>query len=228
MKKFIMSVVLSISVLFINNLSYAYFDSSAISIMNFNYSANRDELGNFWRKVGNPILKSNYVGSFLYLDGNSFIQASDTAPFNFPGEFTMEAWIYPIQYVTDNYGYYSFSVFSRWKHGIRTLYFLDVADGKLNFYSDFSSKVSISGFTDIPLNQWSHIAVTRDSKNVIRLFLNGKLENSKTVPLNFTSNDYPMTIGASSNELRKSIGYIDDVHIYKSCKYINDFIPKRN
>ncbi|MBQ3652861.1 MAG: SHOCT domain-containing protein [Synergistaceae bacterium] len=34
-----------------------------------------------------------------------------------------------------------------------------------------------------------------------------------------------MTIGASSNAMRKSIGYIDEWHVYKSCLYTGDFKP---
>ncbi|MBQ7594201.1 MAG: SHOCT domain-containing protein [Synergistaceae bacterium] len=32
-----------------------------------------------------------------------------------------------------------------------------------------------------------------------------------------------MTIGASSNAMRKSIGYIDDWAVYKTCLYTRDF-----
>lgn len=200
--------------------------------LNFNESVNHDIAGNEWTVFGDPVLSSKeYVtgGKSLFLDGESYLQAKNQEAFNFPGEFTLTAWVYPLEWVTDSYGGETFAVFSRWLHGVSTLYLFNIDNGKLTFYSDFAGTVSVTGKTEIPLKKWTHIAVTRDSEKVVRLFVNGKLDGEKRITQKFTSDDYPMTIGASSNAMRKSVGYIDDWCVYKSCLYTRDFrVPERS
>ena len=209
----------------------AYAENDSSSVMHFSDSILRDEAGIKWEAFGDPVLSSKESvtgGKSLFLDGGSYLQTNDKEPFNFPGEFTMEAWIYPLEWVTDSYGGKTFAVFSRWLHGIRTLYLCNVDNGKLGFYSDFAGTASLTGRTEIPLNKWTHIAVTRDSEKVLRLFVNGKLDGERRINQNFSSTDYPMTIGASSNAMRKSIGYIDEWKTYKRCLYTGDFEPSHD
>lgn len=211
-------------------------ENDSSSVMRFNESVLRDENGVKWEAFGDPVLSSKESvteGKSLYLDGNSYLQTENREAFDFPREFTMEAWVYPIEYVTDRYPTTTFTVFSRWFHGIRTLYSVNLVkeaggdNSKLSFYSDFSGSVSVETESEIPIRQWTHIAVTRDSEKVVRLFINGKMKAEKRITQNFTSTDYPMTIGASSNAMRKSIGYIDEWHVYKRCMYTGDFEPSR-
>ena len=201
------------------------------SNLNFNDSLTHDEAGNEWTPSGDPVLSSTQSisgGKSLYLDGNSYLQAQNTQPFDLPEEFTLEAWIYPQQFVTDHYGGATFTVFSRWLHGVRTLYLVNIdrvddSTGTLSFYTDFAGMTSIASKTPVPLNKWTHVAVTRDSEKVVRLFVNGKLDGEIRITQDFTSTNYPMTIGASSNAMRKSVGYIDNWHVYTNCMYTSDF-----
>ena len=203
------------------------------SSMNFDDSLLHDESGVEWTPSGDPVLSSRQSisgGKSLYLDGNSYLRTKNTQPFDLPREFTLEAWICPKEWVTDHYGGATFTIFSRWLHGVRTLYVVNInkvdkTTGKLTFYTDFAGKTSFASKAIVPLNKWTHVAVTRDSEKVVRLFVNGKLEAEKRFTQDFSSTDYPMTIGASSNSMRKSIGYIDDWHVYKSCLYTDDFTP---
>ena len=207
------------------------FAAEQSSVMNFNDSVTHDEAGVEWTPSGDPVLSSTQSisgGKSLYLDGNSYLQAKNTQPFDLPREFTLEAWIFPQQFGTDHYGGATFTVFSRWLHGIRTLYLVNVdrvddSTGTLSFYTDFAGTASIAGKTAVPLNKWTHAAVTRDSEKVVRLFVNGHIEAEGRFTQDFTSTDYLMTIGASSNAMRKSVGYIDDWHVYKKCMYTGSF-----
>ena len=211
-------------------------ENDSSSVMRFSESVLRDENGVKWEAFGDPVLSSKESvtgGKSLYLDGNSYLQTENREAFDFPREFTMEAWVYPIEYVTDRYPTTTFAVFSRWLHGVRTLYLVNLVkeasgnNSSLSFYSDFSGSVSVETESEIPIRQWTHIAVTRDSEKVVRLFINGKMKAEKRITQNFTSDEYPMTIGASSNAMRKSIGYIDEWHVYKRCLYTGDFEPSR-
>ena len=211
-------------------------ENDSSSVMHFSESVLRDENGVKWEAFGDPVLSSKESvtgGKSLYLDGDSYLQTENREAFDFPREFTMEAWVYPIEYVTDRYPTTTFTVFSRWLHGVRTLYLVNLVkeaggnNSSLSFYSDFSGSVSVETESEIAIKQWTHIAVTRDSEKVVRLFINGKMKAEKRITQNFTSTDYPMTIGASSNAMRKSIGYIDEWHVYKRCLYAGDFEPSR-
>ena len=211
-------------------------ENDSSSVMHFSDSILRDEAGIKWEAFGDPVLSSKESvtgGKSLYLDGDSYLQTENKEAFDFPREFTMETWVYPVEYVTDRYPTTTFTVFSRWLHGTRTLYNVNLVkeaggdNSKLSFYSDFSGSVSVETESEIPIRQWTHIAVTRDSEKVVRLFINGKMKAEKRITLNFTSDEYPMTIGASSNAMRKSIGYIDEWHVYKRCLYTGNFEPSR-
>lgn len=217
-----------ICVMIVMILSTGAFAADTVSILNFNEFVSKDEAGMVWNLYGKPALspeQSISGGKSLHLDGNSYLQARNTKAFDFPGQFTLEAWVYPQKFVSDSYGGENFSIFSRWNQGKRTLYLVDIARGKLSFYTDFMGMMSIESSSIIPLNEWTHIAVTRDAMNTVRLFVNGKLESQKVIQHKFTSNEYPMTIGASSNAMRRSIGFIDDVKVYRTCLYTDNFVP---
>lgn len=53
--------------------------------------------------------------------------------------------------------------------------------------------------------------------------MTGKLDSENSLTQYFTGTDYPMTIGASSKAVRKSVGYIDGWHLYKNCIYTISF-----
>ena len=101
-----------------------------------------------WTAIGNPQISSEQSRRSLKLDGNSCLKAINNSAFDFPNEFTMEAWIFPTGFVTDGYGGESFSIFSRWLHGIRTLYLVQINNGKLNFYTDFAGMISLQSQSD--------------------------------------------------------------------------------
>ncbi len=74
------------------------------------------------------------------------------------GKFTLESWISPQKWVTDHYGGATFTVFSRWLHGVRTLHLVNIDKiddntGKLTFYTDFAGRAALESKTSVPLNQ---------------------------------------------------------------------------
>jgi hypothetical protein len=71
----------------------------------------------------------------------------------------------------------------------------------------------ITGANTVPLNTWSHVALSRNGTST-RLFLNGVQEG-----ITYTdANNYiqtPVTIGARFNNIQNFTGYIDDLRIIK-------------
>ena len=198
-------------------------------LMHFDAPAITDECGNTWTQAGTT--------SALGLNGSSCIVANDQTNFNLSTTFTIEAWIYPRSWKEARGPDYVFPIISRWSHYVGTLWMFVIGgqsttgEGKINFgiankSSGSGDLTNILSSYDVPLNKWSHIAASRDSNNVVRLFLNGTLMVSKTITNTvYNLSSYPTTIGASSNQIVWADGYIDDVRISNSCRYTADFTP---
>lgn len=196
-------------------------------LMHFDSSATRDECGNTWTATN----------GYMNCNGASCIVAGNQTNFNLPLVFTMEAWIYPRQWKSGAYGACSFPILNRWNHGSGTLWIWHIyndsttGNGKIavgfGTGSGSGGVDSLESSASVPLNQWSHIAVSRDSNGLIRLFRNGSLIGSGTVT-NVPANDsaYPATIGANSNRNLWADGYIDDVRVsHGICRYTANFTP---
>jgi len=112
-----------------------------------------------------PSEKSIYFNNNI----NTYMYPSGT-PVPTTGPFTLELWLYTIASATQTiYSCYDSSA-NYWNFSI------DNNSGyKLLFYN-FVGSISIWGTTVIPLNQWNHVALVRDSSNNLMIFLNGSLE----------------------------------------------------
>ena len=74
-------------------------------------------------------------------------------------------------------------------------------------------------------NQWSHIAITRQS-GLVRVFVNGTLSTSGTGTTDLQQ--YPLVIGANSNGSENINAYIDDLRITKGvARYTANFTPPK-
>jgi CSLREA domain-containing protein len=135
--------------------------------------------------------------------------------------FTLEAWIFPTAssasmiIMTDDAYDLSF-VNSGGSLGVRMV-----------FYNQTNSTVSQTRFGGVPLNQWTHVAVTYNAatKQSV-MYLNGAggspLAVSHTSFGVFGNNFGVGAFGSSSSFFR---GFIDDVRISKSVRYTSNFSP---
>ena len=130
------------------------------------------------------------------------------------GTFTIDFWFYR----TDALGLYADYV------GI----FNGVSSGVLLYQYSTGFHVYINGSTVFnvthpALNQWVHVALTRDG-TTLRLALNGVLQASSTASLG-TSN-YPLNIAGDSTGRAGFQGYISDVRVVKGTRvYASNFTP---
>ena len=72
----------------------------------------------------------------------------------------------------------------------------------------------VTGSSDIPLNQWVHVAATYDGSHV-RAYING-LQDGASTPLtgSIDNNNAPVYIGKSQFYPRNFNGRIDEIRIY--------------
>ena len=121
----------------------------------------------------NPYQGDGYYGA--YFNGSSYVDVTViSAPVPSTGQFTVEGWIYTTASATQIiYSQYTSVNSSRWMFLIDNSsgYKLSVAHG---------TAATVFGSTVVPLNQWNHVALTRDASNVLRIFLNGVLDGSQS------------------------------------------------
>jgi hypothetical protein len=104
--------------------------------------------------------------------------------------FTVECWLY-----------YDGGNWRSW-YGVAAGVTYYVHQGNLWIYYG-GSVITASG---VATSAWTHVAVTRDSSNVLRVFVNGVLSNSVTTTYSYNSNS--ATIGERNGNGEPFLGYI--------------------
>ena len=98
-----------------------------------------------------------------------------------------------------------------------------VDSGQLKFVNQ-SSDVVASGSSTVGHSKWYHVAVTRESDNKIRIYLNGTFmaESSGTYTENFSSFDR-VYLGRRGGDYFK--GYMSNVRMTSQVLYTKNFTP---
>ena len=158
-----------------------------------------------------------------YWDGvGDLVTVSDNNAFTFDADFAIEAWIYPTKAISQ-------SVVSHWQSGIATAcsFVMQLtATNALRFaYGIGASNVGVqSAANTIILNQWQHVAVTRNGTTV-RLFVNGVVVLTSTVSGGLNNCPSPLTVG-STQSTDYFNGYISGLRIVKgSAVYAGAYTP---
>lgn len=171
---------------------------------------------------------SRYWNGSAWLDYT--IQGTE---FDFPAEFTLETYV-------------RFTGLTGWQDFISRTYFNDEQQGYGITKSGVNNKVQLTyavngavttiveSTTVMTINTWYHVAVTRDSSNTVRLFINGILEDTELSYTTLLNGEDVLGIGAIPDgshgtrfqHLSKLSGYLDEVRISKGvCRYTSDFTP---
>ena len=164
-----------------------------------------------------PTIASQFasvVGGFCNaasFDGNAVVQVASSAAFSYTTTLSASAWIYPTAYSTD--------LSSILSNDVNYEFHLD-SSGKLYWWWNASSLTSAA---TIPLNQWTHVAITFDSANGRqRIYINGvqdantnnwtgTLQNN---PCNFYVGGDVATGSCALIPGRNFRGNIDEVKLY--------------
>jgi hypothetical protein len=157
------------------------------------------------------------TGSFNFRGSNNSMVVSYNPNIDFFGTspFTLELWMY----VTSLKGYQG--ILGKASADSNGWALIFETNNTLSFYAGNGTwSVVMTGVTTPTINTWHHIAVTRDSSNVWRLFYDGTISNSTTNTLSMASYVQPLYIGKypyfpSYNAGQDFGGYIDDIRITK-------------
>jgi hypothetical protein len=173
--------------------------------------------------VGTDLYSS--VGPFpgkgsTYFNGSSdYIVVPSDSSINFDGEFSIGFFINSSSsgdmLIIDKRG-------SSWQQGVCGINFGNVGTGRISFnYNDGSTK-KISAASNIADGEWHHVAVTRDSSDDIRIFIDGVLDGSGNSSQTFSLND-DIVIGAYLYGAYFQ-GYLSDIFIVKgTALWTDDF-----
>ena len=199
--------------------------------------SNLDIAGDAKPLVGNPFgfnapslvdYAANVYGGSVYFDGNGdYLTLPSSTLYDLVGDFTVEAWVYPIRLNTNAFGIIdaraSGASASAWAFG------LDNSTGyKLTFYTG----TAYTGSITIPTNTWTHVAVERNG-SVLTSYVNGArnyynasfgtgaISPGATAP---RINSKDLGIGAAYD----AQGYISDLRFTNSVAlYKGPFVPSQ-
>lgn len=176
-------------------------------------------------RTGNAIIsttQNKFGGASAYFDGSGdYLSVPYNSGFAFgTSDFTIEAWVYRGD--TSNYP----MVFDGWTTRTTGCYQFGFQSGGYPafWYYPTAAYTSLIGDTAITVNQWNHIAVSRES-GTLRLFLNGSLIGSKTATESL-GNNVTYYVGAQEGQYNYLNGYIDDLRVTKGvARYTSAFTP---
>ena len=161
--------------------------------------------------------ESNFYGGSYYFDGNNDkLTVADSTDLQFgTGDFTFETWIYPSD-ISNYKNFYEGNTTG----GLQALRVQIKSTGIIEYV--IGSNVRSLSEQTIVTNEWHHVALTRKS-GTVRVFVNGRLEETVTDSSNLTSNK--LQIGETHDGYNYA-GYIQDHRVYKGvAKYTESFVP---
>ena len=176
---------------------------------------------------GNAQVINNYhhlqYASKFNNSNSDYFTIGSTTDFDFgTGEFCYEIW-FKTNVAHQDYR----DIWSSYSSGKGSWLHLRAAGTVIWGYSDFTR---ITSNDTINLNQWYHIAIVRDSSNVVKMYINGQAQNgTHTVSGNAVSHTVnPMTLGYIAGLNRPFGGYMADFRFVRgSAVYTSNFTPPK-
>lgn len=172
--------------------------------------------------VNSPVItnaQAKYGSTSFFSDGSPYLEYAASSDFTFPGDFTVECWIWGINPQSTSYptvfelGTYTNGILFRPYHSGGGLWI----NG--NNLGDFSS-------TDLPYQQWNHVAFVRSGSTIV-CYINGV--SNKTAVIGSSINSGPSTfrIASSTHTTGQHFkGYIDEFRVTKGvARYLGAFTP---
>jgi hypothetical protein len=184
-------------------------------------------------KIASVGVSTETTGS-VFFDGagNDSLQIANNTDFNFPGDFTIECWVYSITALGDYSNDYA-HIAGKGNGIVASTYSLGFYQSKVTFYTSTSggTYTARQGASTLTNNTWYHFAVTRQS-NTLRIFVNGKEDYSATVSDDLT-NTKSFNIGdRESGDVNANYplnGYVSNLRVCKGhAVYTSNFaVPTR-
>lgn len=199
-----------------------------------------------WIPAGTVTLssaQSRSGGASLFFPSAGNYLATRTPQIYTIGPFTWECWYWSLD--TSKFHAFWCTTGTWYGTGIR-VFGLWPGQG-FSYYGYTQGYTNVGGYatSQIPAaNQWVHYAVTRDSTNTWRFFINGNLVSHTRIQMTWNGNNFgpsldegiPLTgfnvgfvptagPGAGGTPPGETTGYLEDMRITAECRYTANFTP---
>jgi hypothetical protein len=153
----------------------------------------------------------------LSFDGvNDWVTVADSASLDLVSGMTVEAWVRP-----SRLGGWRTVVFKERSGGVVYGLDADAAGGRPLGQVDIGGERNAVGSASLPLNVWSHLAVTFDG-SVVRLFVNGVQAGSLPFVGSMAASTGPLRLGGNGVWGEWFAGLIDEVRVYNRALSANE------
>ena len=173
--------------------------------------------------------QTKFLSSSMAFDGTSDYIAFTSDLYGWAGDFAVEAWVYHT-----SFSQYSNAIYTTGANGSLGADFFELganSSGRYQVFWGAGTPLILAPVSDaVPLNTWSHIALTR-SGSTLRLYLNGSESASTTksgaLPSSTTDRSFIGTQAYSAGAATRSFyGYMSDVRLTKGlARYTANFTP---
>ena len=151
-------------------------------------------------------------GRALMFDGKGdWVTVAHAADLDLRNALTIEAWVNP----TKLSGWNTIALKETRDSLAYALYANDDAPRPAGYVNISGSHKSVAGAGSLPLNTWSHVAVTY-SGSMMRLYVNGNEVSRRSLSGRMVSSTGPLRIGGNSVWGEYFSGMIDEVRVYGS------------
>lgn len=169
--------------------------------------------------------------SALFFDGSNYIKVNESNSLNIDGDqLTLETWV-KWNETPSNADEWANIIFKETDSSWGPHY--QIQHNRHNEHFEFtistieSDNVYLWSTTEIQKDVWYYVVGTYDG-NQMRIYINGTLENTKTVSGNFITSTNPVYIGSRSGIERFFNGTIDEVNIYNYVLTPSEILQRYN
>ncbi len=163
---------------------------------------------------------ANHGGSILF-DGSDDYLLVDSNTSLGSGTWTLQGWVYMNS--NSRGTIFDFRPPSTQGYYVRFYY----QSNGIRFYENSTDRITSND--TVPIKTWTHVALVRDTNNVIKLYINGKVQTQTyTSSSNYLSAQERPVVGASGNNSNydRMNGYLSDLKVtIGTAEYTANFTP---
>ncbi|MDA0168656.1 Ig-like domain-containing protein [Solirubrobacter taibaiensis] len=161
--------------------------------------------------TGATRVSGRHGGGLSFVNSGDWVTIPSHASLNLGAAMTLEAWVNPTGF---NYWH---TVLLRERNANAMAYGLyadNDVDRASGHVSTNGSEVHTNGTSTLPVNTWSHLAVTYDGSS-LKLYVNGTLSSQRAVTGTIDSSTLPLRIGGNNVWGEYFRGVLDEIRVYR-------------
>ncbi|MDP6584156.1 MAG: hypothetical protein QF535_05835, partial [Anaerolineales bacterium] len=184
--------------------------------------------------VTNTRAQSKIGDSSIKFDGSGdYLSIADSDDWDFSGQFTVEGWFrwssFHSSVTGDLIGSSTNAAYLGSSKSGWVLGYLEDSPGPRftwSYQSNNSWVTNLTFSTDLSLDTWYHIAVSRDGSNDVRMFVDGTQVGSTQSDSTSIVTTEGLWVGGGYNSTARLLdGYMDEIRISDTARYTSNFTP---